>query len=140
MKTTFRYFISSILAFAMVFSTASFKLESHYCGDKLIDMAMFSSAESCEMSQQNNSETKGCQIKTGTCCSNNFSLFLGKNDLQKTEYQTISFNLDWELTLPTLSFNFPNLLVNRVDFSNYLPPPPRLSQLAIYKRFQSFLI
>ncbi|MGB0884575.1 MAG: HYC_CC_PP family protein, partial [Flavobacteriales bacterium] len=48
MKTTFRYFISSILAFAMVFSTASFKLESHYCGDKLIDMAMFSSAESCE--------------------------------------------------------------------------------------------
>lgn len=40
---------SVVMAFIVLFSTFSFTISSHYCGDVLVDSSIFSSAEDCGM-------------------------------------------------------------------------------------------
>ncbi len=49
MKQYLHKLFSVLLSLVVLFSTFSFTVESHYCGEKLVDVAIFSESEGCEM-------------------------------------------------------------------------------------------
>lgn len=46
-KTIAHKFFSLTLAFLVLVSAFSFKIETHFCGSKIVDVAVFSSVKSC---------------------------------------------------------------------------------------------
>lgn len=49
LKRVFHKVLSLTMAMLLLLSTASFTVEKHFCGDILIDVAVFSTAEKCKM-------------------------------------------------------------------------------------------
>ena len=68
MKQVFHKIMSLLMAFVVLFSTMSFTVDMHYCGDTLMDTAIFHKAETCGMEMEN-PLTDGCSITKKNCCS-----------------------------------------------------------------------
>lgn len=49
MKQFFQNITSFTMAFLVLFSTVSFTVDKHFCGEILVDQAVFSEAKSCGM-------------------------------------------------------------------------------------------
>ena len=67
LKTISHKVFSMLLALLVLLSTFSFKMESHFCGSKLVDVAVFSKVKTCC-----NSETTTAsklQITKTSCCN-----------------------------------------------------------------------
>lgn len=60
-----------------MFSTLSFTVEKHYCGDNLVDISVFSDVKKCGMEMSPNIET----IKK-SCCKDEVDVVKGQNDLK----------------------------------------------------------
>ena len=116
--------ISAILmAFVVVFSTMSFTVSEHYCGDHLVDSALFSKAESCGMEMEQPLPTDDCSAKKDNCCSDVIKQFEGQSDLKITSTD-ISF--EQQLFVASFIYSYVNLfegLENNINpFKNYSPP------------------
>lgn len=69
--------LSVALSFLVVFSTLSFTVEKHFCGDNLVDIAVFSEVKKCGMEMSTNTEV----IKK-SCCKDEVDVVKGQNDLK----------------------------------------------------------
>ena len=49
MKLFIKKITALLMAFVVLFSTMSFTISEHYCGDHLVDSGLFSKAENCGM-------------------------------------------------------------------------------------------
>ena len=119
--------ISVAMAILVLVSTLSVSIGKHYCGDHLVDMAIFSEAKDCgmEMSDKNlESSVAGPVIKKKTCCTDVVDLFEGQDELSlekthdlKTDQKV--FILSFVSILSGL-----NLLEQPKDppFEHYSPP------------------
>ena len=111
------------MAFVVMFSTMSFTLDMHYCGDTLVDTAIFQKAKSCGMEAQMKSSGTECSVMKKNCCTDKQILIDGQDELK------ISFN-DLDLTQQVLVTSFyytyinlfEGLEENIVPFSDYSPP------------------
>jgi len=113
------------MALLLLLSTVSWKVEKHYCMGRLMDVTLFTDAESCGMDmsmaivEDNVGETKN------SCCDDEVVFVEGQDDLK------ISFN-DLELEQQSFLVAFTNFYYNSfLDFSNRLRsnekyPPPNL--------------
>jgi hypothetical protein len=90
MKQVFKKISAILMAFVVLFSTMSFSISEHYCGDYLVDSALFSKAESCGMEMQKPSPTKDCSINKDNCCSDVVKQFEGQTNL-KTDLSNLTF-------------------------------------------------
>ena len=73
--------ISMAMAVLVLISTLSVSIEKHYCGDHLVDVAIFSEAESCgmEMTDMDLSTSEdGPSISKKTCCTDVVNLLEGQ--------------------------------------------------------------
>ena len=77
--------MSLFMAFVVLFSTMSFTINMHYCGNTLVDTAIFKKAKNCGMDMQN-STTKECSMTKKNCCSDKQIFVDGQDELK------ISFN------------------------------------------------
>ena len=68
-------------------STMSFTIESHYCGDVLVDTSVLGKVESCGMEVQQKPSSKECDITKKNCCSDEQLVVDGQDNLK------ISFDL-----------------------------------------------
>lgn len=76
--------ISSIgMSFIVLFSTASFSVDLHYCCDKLIDIGIFEQAETCRVKSQK-SGTDNCKDLSESCCHKDKIFKIGHDDLKKS--------------------------------------------------------
>ena len=57
------------MAFVVLFSTMSFTIDKHYCGDTLVDVAIFNKAKTCGMEIQQTDSNSGCSVMKKGCCS-----------------------------------------------------------------------
>lgn len=123
MKQVFKKISAIFMAFVVLFSTMSFTISEHYCGDLLIDSALFSKAESCGMEMQKPSPTEDCSINKDNCCSDVVMQFEGQTNL-KTDFTNLSFEQQVFLTSFTYSYLnlFEGLDENIVPFKGYSPP------------------
>jgi len=123
MKQVINKIAAVLMAFVVLFSTMSFSFSEHYCGDYLVDSALFSKAESCGMELQKPSPTKDCSVNKDNCCSDVLTHIEGQSEL-KTDLSNLSFNQQvFVASFVYSSINlFEGLEENIVPFKYYSPP------------------
>lgn len=126
------------MAFVVLFSTMSFTIDMHYCGDTLVDTAVFQKAKSCGMEMQNrNTDSESSNIKN-TCCSEKQINIEGQDELKIT-YDKFTF--DQQVFIASLVITYINLFegleANVSTFEEYRPP---LVIKQIYKLDETYLI
>lgn len=112
------------MALVVVFSTMSFTINSHFCGDTLVSTSYFSEAKTCGMEKSQDTNTKKCSIAKKNCCKDVTQLIEGQDDLKKSTFDSLSY--DQQLFVATFYYSYINLfegLHNKViPFKDYAPP------------------
>ena len=123
MKQLLQKISAILMAFVVLFSTLSFTISEHYCGEHLVDSALFSKAESCGMDMQKPTPTKDCSIKKSNCCTDVVKQIEGQNELQP-EFSSLDLKQQVFATLFVYSYInlFEGLENNIVPFKYYSPP------------------
>lgn len=111
------------MALVVVFSTMSFTINMHYCGDTLVDTAIFNKAQSCGMDMNmEGTESQHSDMK-GKCCSEKQLVVDGQDELQlqidTISFEHIAFVASFVHTYFEL-FNFENS--ENPTFKHYTPP------------------
>ena len=137
MKQVFHKIMSSLMAFVVLFSTMSFTVSMHYCGDTLVETSVFEKPEGCGM-EMGNSVNESCTITKKDCCSEKQLLVDGQDELK------ISFNelsLEHQQFIVSFAYTYINLFERFDDdiksFREYKPP---LVIRQIYKLDETYLI
>ncbi|WP_289038566.1 hypothetical protein [uncultured Zobellia sp.] len=124
MKKVFHKISSVLMAFVVLFTTMSFTVNMHYCGDSLVDFSVFKSAETCGMEKAQ--PVKSCENPTMTekdCCTDQQFVKEGNQDL-KTSFDKLTF--DQQTFVATFFYTYINrfegLDENIVPFKDYSPP------------------
>jgi len=125
------------MAFVVLFSTTSFAVNMHYCGDALVEIAVFHKAEGCGMEMQNPS-TEGCAITKKNCCNDEELVFEGQDELQ---FSVDNVSFEQQVFIASFVYAFINLfedIDNNVSSYEEYKPPLVIRQL--YKIDETYLI
>ena len=137
MKQVFHKTTSILMALVVLFSTTSFTIDMHYCGDTLVDTAIFHKVKTCGMEMQQPS-TKGCAITKKNCCSDKQMIVDGQDELQlsvnKIPFEQQVFIASFVYTYSNLFEGFDN---ETTPFQEYKPP---LVVKQIFKFDETYLI
>ena len=122
MKKAVSNIISVIMAVLVLFSTLSFTVEKHFCGDFLVDTAVFSRAESCGMEKMNAS-THEADLMAADCCHDKKVEVTGQTEL-KISFDSLDLNQQLFFTAFTYSYLnlFEGLPKEGTSFNDYSPP------------------
>jgi len=125
------------MAFVVLFSTMSFTVDMHYCGDTLVDTAVFSKAHTCGMEMQN-STTKECSITKKSCCNDEQIAIDGQDDL-KNSFDKLS--LEKKLLITSFVYIYLNLFeALNEDITSFRDYAHSLFVKQIFKLDESYLI
>jgi hypothetical protein len=124
MKNVVRTWGSIIMAFVVLFTTMSFTVDMHYCGDSLVDFSFFTIAEDCGMAKAQSS--KSCEnpsMSETSCCSGQKIVKESSDDL-KIAFNKLTF--EQQTFVATFFYTFVNLFegldANFVPYKDYSPP------------------
>ncbi|NQX81617.1 MAG: hypothetical protein HRT66_06455 [Flavobacteriaceae bacterium] len=115
--------LSVTLALVVILSTMSFTINKHYCGDYLVDTAVFSDVKICNMDKTTASYLKECSMTKKDCCSDTSEFIEGQ-----TELKTPVFDLDLnqKVFLSSFVYSYINLFKGLsqsvIPFKNYSAP------------------
>lgn len=130
------------MALVVLFSTMSFTISSHYCGENLVDSAIFSKSKTCGMESKNQSiatlKSTDCSVTKANCCTEDLKIIIGQDEL-KINFDKISF--DQHLFVTSFFHAYYTIFIISEDPSaslNEYPPPIMVRQL--YKLDESYLI
>jgi hypothetical protein len=116
-KTILYKGFSVLLTFLVLFSTVSFTVEKHFCGDVLVDVAMFTETHKCAM------EAQEILLKK-SCCKDEVDVIKGQKELKFTSFDDLEFVHQQFIT--ALSYTFINLFNGLeqqiVPHKDYSPP------------------
>ena len=111
------------MALLVLFSTLSFSISEHYCGDNLVDSSLFSEAESCGMEMHEPLSFKGYSIQKNNCCKDVVKLIEGKDNL-KANFSDL--NVKQQVLFNEFIYSYVNLFEgiedNIIPFNEYSPP------------------
>ena len=137
MKQVLRKIMSLAMAFVVLISTMSFTVNMHYCGDTLVETAIFHKAKGCGMEMEKPS-TDGCSNASKSCCDDEQFVFDGQDELQ---LQVDKITFEQQVFIASFVFTYINLfegLDNNVSsFEEYEPP---LVIKEIFKIDETYLI
>jgi len=126
MKETLRQIASFCMALMVLFSTISFTVDMHYCGDQLVDYSFFEAADRCYMatgSSESPGENSVMQMEMD-CCTDLELVMEGQDDL-KISYDQLTF--EQQIFVSTFFYTYINLFEgvdkNLNSFKEYSPPP-----------------
>ena len=137
MKKVFHKILSVLMAFVVMFTTMSFTVDMHYCGDMLVDIAFFKEAKSCGM-EQLPVETCGDSMQKESCCSDTHIAVEGQDTLKDT-----SFKLTFEQQTFVIAFSYSYLhTFEEVDttITSFVEHPPPLLERNYQVLYETFLI
>ena len=124
MKRVFHKILSVLMAFVVFFTTMSFTVDMHYCGDALVDFGLFTKAEGCGMEKVQ--PAKSCENPTMTeksCCTDQQIVKEGQDDL-KSSFNQLTF--EQQTFVATFFYTYINLFEgldeNFIPFKDYSPP------------------
>ena len=103
MKKALLKIVSAILAILVLFSTFSFTVEKHFCGDFLMDISFIGEVEKCEM--DHSKEMKN------NCCKDEVLKVEGQDVLQQQVVKDYDFKTEQFL------FVFVHTFINRYQSS-----------------------
>jgi hypothetical protein len=112
---------SILLALLVLFSTVSFTIEKHFCGDTLIDVAVFSEAQKCAMEAF---EMEQALITKKNCCKDELESIKGQDELKMSKFEDLQF--DQHVFLESFVYSYVNLFEGLsqqiIPHKNYSPP------------------
>lgn len=123
MKSFFHKTLSIFMATLVLFTTMSFTVDMHYCGDSLIDFSLIQNAHTCGMDTEQ--PTKDCEneITEKSCCTDKQVIVEGQDDL-KLSIDTLNF--DQQVFVASFFYTYINLFEaldsNIIPFRDYRPP------------------
>lgn len=122
MKQVFHKIVSMLMAFVVLCSTLTFTVNMHYCGDTLVETAVFDKVKGCAMNMQKPS-TKGCSIAKKNCCNDEQLVVDGQDELQ-IQFDIISFEQQLFITSFFYTYNcgFEDIDKNISSYKTYKPP------------------
>ncbi len=125
------------MAFVVLLSTMSFTVDMHFCGDTLVDSAIFYKAKTCGMKMQQPSP-KDCSITKKNCCSEKQIAIEGQDNLQSS-FNSLPF--EQQQFIVSFIYTYINLFEcldkNESSYSVYKPP---LVIRQLYKIDETYLI
>jgi hypothetical protein len=137
MKQILHKTTSILMALVVLFTTTSFTVDMHYCGDTLVDTAIFYKVKTCGMEMKKPS-AKGCSITKKECCSDKQFVVDGQNELQlsagKISFEKHVFIASFVYSYVTLFEGFDKEITT---FQEYKPP---LVKRELYKIDETYLI
>ena len=132
MKSLISKIGSIVIALLVLVSTMSFSIDAHYCGNILVDKAILSKAQTCEMHQHMSSE------KESSCCDNEVETIEGQDILQ---FSKAEFDLDIPLEFTVFSLIYfcdLDVFEKQIDEFQFYNPPQYSLDLQLLN--QVFLI
>lgn len=114
------------MALLLLFSTMSFSMDMHFCGDHLVDFSLFDKAESCGMMPAASKTSTDCAMidVDMDCCSDVQVLIEGQEDF-KVSFDKLTFGQQFFLT--SLVYSYVKLFEGTQSSSpgnwEYMPPP-----------------
>ncbi len=125
------------MAVVVLFSTMSFTVNMHYCGELLVDTAIFLQAKGCGM-EMNVLAAEGCSISKPNCCEDKQVAVEGQDELQ-LQIDKLAFDQLFFITsfLNTYINHFEGLENKVTPYKRYKPP---LVVKLIYKFDETYLI
>ena len=126
MKEAFRKIAGISMALTVLFSTMSFSLDMHYCGDHLVDFSLSEKVDTCMMKAEMSKSSSECAVMDMEmdCCSDIEVVIEGQEDLKISFDQ---FTFDQQLFVASFVYSYINLFEgideNVIAFKEYSPPP-----------------
>ena len=125
------------MAVIVLFSTLSFTVNMHYCGDTLVETAIFQKAKGCGMEMQKPSRND-CSVTKKNCCKDEQSVVDGQDELQ-LQIDTISF--EQQIFIASILYTYINLFEGLdTTISSYQVYKPPLVVRQIFKLDETYLI
>ena len=118
-----------------MFSTLSITVEKHYCGDHLVDIAVFTEAKTCGMEVPNDLE--GFAKKS--CCKDIIDLIEGQDELSLTDYEGFKLTNSLILSLGVLPLDIHEVVITKGIYSQIEYSPPLITK-DFYILHEVFLI
>jgi hypothetical protein len=138
MKQVFHKTIAFLMSFVVLFSTMSFTIDMHYCGDTLMDTAIFHKVKTCGMEMETATTSSNCSIAKKNCCKEEQIVVKGQNEL-KISYDKLTF--EQQVFVASFVYSYINLFESNDDnvtlYEDYAPP---LVIRQIYKLDETYLI
>ncbi len=109
---------SMLLVVLVLFSTVSFTVEKHFCGDTLVDVAIFSEAHKCGM------EMNEPKVVKKHCCKDVVEIVEGQDELTFSSFEDLDFEQQqFVVSLAYAYFNlFESLPKQIIPHKDYAPP------------------
>ena len=130
--------MSVLMAFVVLFSTMSFTIDMHFCGDTLMDTAIFHKAKTCDMEMETATASSECSTIKKDCCKDEQVVIKGQDELK------ISFDkltLEKQIFVASFVHSYINLFETVEDETNtFSEYPPPLIVKSIYKLDETYLI
>lgn len=106
-----------LLALLVLFSTVSFTIEKHYCGDVLVDVSVFVEAEKCAMEALEILQKK-------TCCKDEVNVVKGQDELKVSSFDDLNFEQQQFITAFANTYinGFESIPKQTIPHKNYSPP------------------
>jgi len=106
------------MAILLLLSTVSFTVEKHFCGDTLVDTAVFQKVKGCGMEMPT-------AVKKG-CCKDEIEVVTGQDELNVNTYNALDFEqqlflISYVFTFDSLFESLPKQIIPHKDYS-----PPNL--------------
>ena len=109
------------MALTVLVSTMSFTVEKHYCGETLVDTAIFTKAHGCGMVMD---KIQPKQDKKNTCCTDEVELIKGQDKLKISSFEDLK--LHQQLFFTSFVYSYLNLFEGLeqqiIPHKNYSPP------------------
>ena len=108
---------SILLSFLVLFSTVSFTVEKHFCGDTLVDVSIFSEVEKCGMEAIE-------MLQKKSCCKDEVDIVKGQDELKFSTFEDLDFSSQQFLASFTYTYIilFESLDRQIVPHKDYSPP------------------
>ena len=123
MKSFFHKMLSAVMATLVLFTTMSFTLDMHYCGETLVDFSLAQNAHTCGMEVPQSNNDCETVVPEQSCCSDKQIVVEGQDNL-KLSFDKLSF--EQQAFVATFFYTYINLFddldENIVPFRNYKPP------------------
>ncbi len=125
-----------MMAFVVIFTTMSFTVDMHYCGDVLVDVAIFKEAKDCGMEMAMEAISTSPEVKRKSCCQDKQVFIEGQDEL-KHSFEQLTIE---SAVFVAVFYKAKELLLlgreGHTKSSDGYPPPEIITDLTIlHERF-----
>src|SRR5690554_5240723 len=123
MKSFFHKILSVTMATLVLFTTMSFTVDIHYCGETLVDFSLMQNVQTCGMETEQSSDTCESELQEDSCCTEKQVVIEAQDEL-KVSFDTLNF--EQQAFVATFFYTYINLFedldTNVIPFRDYKPP------------------